>query len=254
MSPAPLLMQFPSSHAVFEQEIDVGTSLRSEHLDDAAGPQSAVRIVVPRIVRPTPREDASPAMKARLLAVAAEHLRCLGSNGVTVRAVAAEVGLTHPSVYRYFTSKASLLDAVAGQWLVDVEAQLTRIVDASDAAGDKIEHLLTALASIQHEALIDEPHLFAIYLDATVAARPIARCHRVRLRNLVERVVEDGIATNAFVARDPERAIAYIFDASYRFTHPLAIQQDAGVPRDLMDARLGTVILAIQKTLRAGTL
>ena len=36
-------------------------------------------------------------------------------------------------------------------------------------------------------------------------------------------------------------------------THPFAIQQDAGVPRDLMEARLDAVITAIQKTLRTGT-
>ena len=75
----------------------------------------------------------------------------------------------------------------------------------------------------------------------------------MRLRSLVERVVEEGIAQGAFVAGDHERAIAYIFDASFRFTHPLAIQQDADVPRDLMEARLDTVIWAIQKVLRTGT-
>ena len=56
------------------------------------------------------------------------------------------------------------------------------------------------------------------------------------------------------IRRDRERAIAHIFDASYRFTHPLAIQHDADLPRDLVEARLGAVILAIQKVLRTGTL
>ena len=110
------------------------------------------------------------------------------------------------------------------------------------------------MASIQREALVHEPNLFAVHIDATVAARPIARRHRMRLRSLIEHVVEEGIAADAFVTNDRERAIAYIFDASYRFTHPLAIQLDAGVPRDLMEARLDAVILAIQKTLRTGTL
>jgi hypothetical protein len=54
------------------------------------------------------------------------------------------------------------------------------------------------------------------------------------------------------VAHGPERAIAYIFDASYGFTHPMASRQDAGVPRDLIEARLDAVILAIQKALQTG--
>lgn len=191
---------------------------------------------------------------ARLLAIATEHLARLGHKRVTVVAVAAEAGMTHANVYRYFPSKDALLDAVAGRWLRDVEAELARIADAPDPADDKIERLLMALASAQREVLAREPHLFAVHLDATVAARPIARRHRVRLRSLVERVVEEGIAAGAFVARDRERAIAYIFDASYRFTHPLAMQHDSDLPVDLIQARFGAVIQAIQKVLRIGAL
>jgi AcrR family transcriptional regulator len=179
------------------------------------------------------------AADVRLLGIATEHLSRLGPKRVTVVAVAAEAGMTHANVYRYFPSKDALLDLAQ---------------PAPDPADDKIERLLTALATVQRDALVDEPNLFAVHLDATVAARPIARRHRVRLRSLVERVVEEGITSGIFSARDRERAIAYIFDASYRFTHPLAIQHDAEVPRDLIEARFGAVIHAIQRVLRSGVL
>lgn len=203
---------------------------------------------------PQKARPALPSADVRLLNIAAEHLARLGPKRVTVVAVAAEAGMTHANVYRYFPSKDALLDAVAGRWLRDVETRLAGIADAPDPADDKIERLLTALATVQRDALADEPHLFAVHLDATVSARPIARRHRVRLRSLVERVVEEGITSGIFSARDRERAIAYIFDASYRFTHPLAIQHDAEVPRDLIEARFGAVIHAIQRVLRSGIL
>lgn len=222
-------------------------------VDDAA-PMTGIRPadrLKARIGRASP---APLSVDARLLAIATEHLARLGHKRVTVVAVAAEAGMTHANVYRYFPSKDALLDAVAGRWLRDVEGDLARIADAPDPADDKIERLLMALASAQREVLMREPHLFAVHLDATVAARPIARRHRVRLRTLVERVVEEGIAAGAFVARDRERAIAYIFDASYRFTHPLAMQHDSDLPADLVQARFGAVIQAIQKVLRMGAL
>lgn len=203
---------------------------------------------------PPSRPRAPVAADVRLLGIATEHLSRLGPKRVTVVAVAAEAGMTHANVYRYFPSKDALLDAVAGRWLREVEARLAGIADAPDPADDKIERLLTALATVQRDALFDEPNLFAVHLDATVSARPIARRHRVRLRSLVERVVEEGITSGIFSARDRERAIAYIFDASYRFTHPLAIQHDADVPRDLIEARFGAVIHAIQRVLRSGIL
>lgn len=198
--------------------------------------------------RPTPLST-----DARLLAIASEHLTRLGPKRVTVVAVAAEAGMTHANVYRYFPSKDALLDAVAGRWLRDLETELAGIADAPDPADDKIERFISALATAQSDMLVLEPHLFAVHLDATVASRPIARRHRVRLRALVERIVEEGIGTGVFAARDRERAIAMIFDASYRFTHPVAIQHDSDVPRDLLDARLGAVIQSIQRALRTGT-
>ncbi len=206
-------------------------------------------------LRTSLRTRAAPASAdMRILAIAADHLARLGPRGVTVVAVAAEAGMTHANVYRYFPSKDALLDAVAGRWLRTVEAELARIADAPDPADDKIERLLTALATAQRETLAGEPNLFAVHRDAAIAARPIARRHRVRLRSLVERVVEEGIGAGTFLIRDRERAIAYIFDASYRFTHPAAIQHDAELPSDIVKARLSGVIHGIQKVLRTGAL
>lgn len=133
-----------------------------------------------------------PSADARLLAIAADHLRRLGHRQVTVVGVAAEAGMTHANVYRYFPSKTALVDAVAGRWLREVEAELGAIADAPDPADDKLERLLLALASMQREVLARDPHLFAVHRDATVESRPIARRHRGRLRQLVERVIEEG--------------------------------------------------------------
>ena len=218
------------------------------------GRESAVRIVVPRIVRPLGRPLDLPNVHARLLAAATEHLRRVGPRQFTLRAAADNLGMARVSVYRHFASKVALLDAVVGCWQRDVEANLTRIAEAPDPADDKIEHLLTALATLQREALIHEANLFAAHLNATIGARRVAKRHRVRLRSLVEHVVAEGMTAGTFVIRDRERAIAFVFDASYRFAHPLAIQQDADVPRDLANARLGAVIRMIQEVLRTGTL
>lgn len=202
-----------------------------------------------------PRARATPlSADARLLAIAADHLRRLGHRQVTVVGVAAEAGMTHANVYRYFPSKTALVDAVAGRWLREVEAELGAIADAPDPADDKLERLLLALASMQRDVLVRDPHLFAVHRDATVESRPIARRHRGRLRQLVERVIEEGMNAGTFSLRDRERGLAFIFDTSHRFLHPVSIQLDAEVPRDLIEVRLGAIIRAMLRILRLGTL
>lgn len=87
-------MQPPGSPFDFGQESDISTRLRSKPSYDAVGQESAVRIVVLRIVLRT-ASTAEPLMvSARLLALAKEHLRRLGPNCIAVAAAAAKAGMT----------------------------------------------------------------------------------------------------------------------------------------------------------------
>lgn len=205
----------------------------------------------PRRAAPRPAPGATPA-DARLLAVAGEHLRRLGPARVTVVAVAAEVGLSHAAVYRYFPSRLALVEAVAERWLKEVETALVAIADAPDPAQDKLERLLVALARAQRRALACDPHLFAVYLAAAAQSRAPVRRHRHRLRLLLERVLDEGVATGAFRMRDRDRAVAFIFDAAHRFIHPVAVNGDAEMPPDVVDARLAVVTGIVLRALRAG--
>jgi AcrR family transcriptional regulator len=191
---------------------------------------------------------------ARLLGIAAEHLRQRGARGVTVVGVAEAAGMTHANVYRYFPSKAALIDAVVARWLRSLEATLSAIADAPDPADDKLERLLQAVAQEHRHLLARDRHLFDVYADAADTARAVVRRHRARLRQLVERVVDEGIATGLFDPRDRERSLAFVTDASYRFVNPIAVRLDADMPQDLFDARLTGMLHAIQRVLTTGIL
>ncbi|WP_298962673.1 TetR/AcrR family transcriptional regulator [uncultured Methylobacterium sp.] len=247
------LMQPPEPSPPFGPKIDPGTDADTDP-SSASKPENAIGIEVPQLDQAPRLSPINPMAAVLLLDVAAEHLARKGPHRLTVSAVAAGSGMTHANVYRYYPSKEGLIDAVIGRWLRSIEVELARIVEGPDPVEDKIEHLLVALATRQSDALIHDPHIFAVHLDAVLKDRVMARKHRTRLRGLVERVIEEGIASSAFAARNKERAIAYVFDASYRFTHPVGIQLDVDLPRDLAQTRLGGVTLSIRQVLRTGTL
>jgi AcrR family transcriptional regulator len=190
---------------------------------------------------------------ARLLAIAADRLRRLGPKQVTVVAVAEEAGMTHANVYRYFPSKAALVDAVAGRWLKALEATLAVVADAPDPADDKLERLIQALARAHRNLLVEDRHLFDVYCTATETSRALIRKHRNRLRHLIERVVDEGIATGKFEPRDRERALAFVGDATFRFTNPIAARLDSEIPRDILDQRLAATIRVILRALANGS-
>lgn len=196
--------------------------------------------------------DAALPADTRLLAVAADHLQRFGPRHVTVVSIADAAGMTHANVYRYFPSKAALIDAVAGQWLRSVEALIADIADAPDPADDKLERLIQAAARTHRELLKENRHLFDVYCTATETSRPLVRKHRARMRQLTERVLDEGIVTGKFDPRDRERALALITDASYRFINPLTVRLDAEVPQEVLDQRLAAVIRVTLRALSFG--
>lgn len=82
-------------------------------------------MVDPALTPPTARARAREAMTADIKAIARRHLAEHGSDGLSLRAVARELGVVSSAVYRYFPSRDDLLTAL--------------IVDAFDAVGEAAE-------------------------------------------------------------------------------------------------------------------
>ena len=83
--------------------------------------------------------------ETRLVEIARAHVRKYGHTRTTVVGVAADAGMTHANVYRYFPSKTALLDEVVASALRPLEALLREAADGADPAHDKLERMLTAV-------------------------------------------------------------------------------------------------------------
>ncbi|MFH7168817.1 TetR/AcrR family transcriptional regulator, partial [Klebsiella pneumoniae] len=75
-------------------------------------------------------------------------------------------GMSHANVYRYFPSKADLVDAVTAGWLRNIEVDLASIAGAPDPADDKLERIVLALARELREEAEAEPEIFAAFTEA----------------------------------------------------------------------------------------
>lgn len=186
----------------------------------------------------------------RILGIATEHVRRHGMGRTTVTSVAKEAGMTHANVYRYFPSKTALADAVTASWLRQLEGLLAQVADAPDPAADKLERLLLAVMRAHRERIEAEANLYDLAVAAFAENRPVARNHRARLRALIERIVEEGIATDAFPASGRERALGLVFDLAYRFINPHAVRLDREIPPRVVEGRQASVAQALVRALR----
>ena len=190
--------------------------------------------------------------ESRLLALAADHVRRFGAARATVVGVAAEAGMTHANVYRYFPSKQALLEEVTAAWLRPLEAKLREAADGADPAQDKLERMLLAVHRAYREKLDVDPALFDLLIDSLTKERAAARKHRARVQSEMQRVVEEGVASGEFAMADRRRALALVFDASHRFIHPVALRLDRETPAAALAQRFERVVSMTLRALRTG--
>jgi AcrR family transcriptional regulator len=196
-----------------------------------------------------PTEDR---VEARLVAIAADHIRRFGPERVTVVAVAREAGMSHANVYRFFASKAGLIEAVVVAWARTVELQLGDIANAPDPADDKLERFLTAWARAQREGLDRDPPIYATFATLWQARRDSIMAHRARLRAFLASIVDEGLEPGPFRVKDEERAVSFVADAMQRFVHPVLVTEMKDLSRQQVEQRSGLLARVIIRTLVAG--
>jgi AcrR family transcriptional regulator len=156
----------------------------------------------------------------RILEAAEEVLRRYGPAKANVVDVARALGVSHGSVYRHFPSKAALRDAVTERWLSEISEPLEVVAAGRGTAPERLERWLDLLVRAKHERALDDPELFATYMELAAEARGVVRAHVETLVGQLVRVVEDGVAHGDFRADDPRAAGRAVFDATSRFHNP----------------------------------
>jgi AcrR family transcriptional regulator len=190
--------------------------------------------------------------EARLVDIARAHVRRFGHARTTVVGVAADAGMTHANVYRYFPSKTALLDEVVASGLRPLEARLREAADGADPAHDKLERMLIAVHRDYRAKLDEDPALFDLLIEALAKNRPSARKHRARVQSEIQRVLEEGVASGAFAMTDRRRAMSLIFDAAHRFIHPVALRLDRDAAAGAVASRFEAVLAMTLRALRTG--
>ncbi len=190
--------------------------------------------------------------EARLVDIARAHVRKFGHARTTVVGVAADAGMTHANVYRYFPSKSALLDEVVASGLRPLEARLRDAADGADPAHDKLERMLIAVHRDYRAKLDDDPAVFDLLVEALARNRPSARKHRARVQSAIQRVLEEGVSSGAFAMTDRRRAMSLIFDAAHRFIHPVAVRLDRDASAGAIATRFEAVLAMTLRALRTG--
>jgi AcrR family transcriptional regulator len=115
--------------------------------------------------RPTWRERVRSGTIQEIKRTAREVLTEEGQNGLTIRAVARKMGLSSPSLYRYFASHGELVGAVIVELLDELVEHIRNVL--SDPVANQGEPILMASRALRQWAL-EHPQEFDLIMTTPV--------------------------------------------------------------------------------------
>jgi AcrR family transcriptional regulator len=159
--------------------------------------------------------------RERILEAAEDVLRRFGPAKATVVDVARVLGVSHGSVYRHFSSKAALRDAVAEQWLARLAEPLAAVVTDDSPAPTRLRRWFDLLIATKRSRALDDPELFATYVELVAESRDVVKAHVDHLVAQITRIISDGVVQGDFTVNDAATIGRMVFYATTRFHDPV---------------------------------
>ena len=162
--------------------------------------------------RATARTEArKAATRERIVRAALDQLADGGYASASVQAVAARAGVATGSVYRHFHSKADLFAEVFRRGSARELDAFARAIERDAPAAERVAAAAEAFARRALAAPKRAYALIAEPVDPAVEAERLAFRHDYR--DLLKRVLDDGIAAGEFAPHDTETTAAALVGA-----------------------------------------
>lgn len=189
----------------------------------------------------------APLTQESILDTAEEVLRRYGPAKTTVVDVARALDVSHGSVYRHFSSKAALRDAVTQRWLDRISAPLEEVVAGTGEAAERLRTWVRLLAATKQGIAREDPELFATFRKVTEEAGEVVGAHVDHLAEQLARIIADGVASGELAAADTAVAGRAVLQATALFHHPAHAREWA---EPGLDAALEAVLDLLLEGLR----
>lgn len=182
---------------------------------------------------------------ARILDAAERLFRHYGYTKTNVADIARELGMSPANIYRFFSSKADIHQALAKRMLEAsyqvALANAGRPVSAAERLRDHIlqQHRITL------ETMIDEQKVHEMVIIAIEQQWPVIEEHLERIRALIAVLIGEGVEAGEFRDQDVELAAENFMSSMVILCHPQLIADC------LLDSRIGKPEDLVEFGLRA---
>jgi AcrR family transcriptional regulator len=163
--------------------------------------------------------------RARIIETADAMFRRLGYAKTAVADIAAELRMSPANVYRFFSSKNAIVEAICQRCLSELDDKAWAVGRSRAPASVRMEKLFLEILNYHRENLITEKRVHDIVLVAMENNWDAIRAHTEVIRTIIELIVRDGIESGEFEGVDPREASLVIKRSMLMFCHPLMVAE-----------------------------
>ncbi len=173
-----------------------------------------------------PMSHDQPLTKEAILDAAEQTLRRYGPDKTSVVDVAKALQVSHGSLYRHFSSKAALREAVTERWLQRIADPLQKIADGTEgSAADRLRLWTDTLIRAKRAYALEDPEMFAMYTTVTLEAVKVIDTHVKLLIGQIAQIIDQGMFTGEFKQGKSDSVAKAFFMATSLFHHPAHASQ-----------------------------
>ena len=182
----------------------------------------------------------------RIVEVAERLFGQIGFQKTTVADIARELHMSPANVYRFFSAKAAINEAVARRLLSEVEVVVEEIAKRSAPAGARLRASIAAIEKNNAQRFLDNRKLHELVETAFNENWPIVREHVEKLNGALATIIAQGNEAGEFHVEDCDLAAMLVRSACLRFCHPRLMVECAQDPEPTIDQMVDFCLVALR--------
>lgn len=195
----------------------------------------------------TERESKEKNTAKQIIEAAERLFRKIGWQKTTLADIASELNMSSSNIYRFFTMKSEINEAVCMDLLGKIEGEAERIAACKVSANQRIRELIGTLEKAHLQQFALDRNLYDLVVKSIDNKWAIARQHNERMTAILVRIIASGVASGELSTGDPSLSAILINTACLRYSDPRLAVEYEQAPEPTIDQMIDFCLLALSQ-------